>query len=548
MDQQDIKEIFQYHHGSKHHTHRYARSPGYMDWENQPNPFRFYTGETPLKLPLLKADPAAAYQDLYRRQNNQPQPFRLENLAGFLELSLGLSAWKAVSDSKWSLRMNPSSGNLHPTEAYLVLPGTDAVKSGLYHYNSFLHALEPRCFLSDGICEAVEQHFKTKCFLIALSSIFWRESWKYGERAFRYCNHDIGHALACMSFSGNLFGWQVTYLNELSDRQLETVLGFDRTIYADMENEQAELMCVVYDSRIEDMPRGLTDAIIALLSRGPYIGKPNRLSRAPVNWEVIYRTADRTRKPRSEKRTYHFGFREDFQGERSRFSAAEIIRKRRSAVAFNPEGSVTKEQFLAMLDKTIPRDRRAPFDMEISEPSLHLLIFVHAVNGLEPGLHLFLRSENVMKDLKNHLKPEFLWQPAAGGFPLYLLEEKNYRRDAKIISCDQEIAGSSVFSLGMIAHFKDVIEKEPFRYRHLFWEAGMIGQILYLEAEAAGLRGTGIGCYFDDEVHAIMGLKTDDYQSLYHFTVGESIEDRRIQTLAPYHHLENIQSLKDGEI
>jgi len=538
MDPQDIKEIFQYHHSSKHHYQRYARSPGYMDWENQPNPFRFYHGEAPLMLPLLKADPTAVHPDLYRRQNNLARPFCLENVAGFLELSLGLSAWKGVSGNKWSLRINPSSGNLHPTEAYLVLPEMAAVQSGLYHYNSFLHALEPRSFLPDGIWKEMAQHFKTECFLIALSSIFWRESWKYGERAFRYCQHDIGHALACLSFSGNLFGWRATCLNELSDRQLETVLGFDRTIYAEMENEQAELMCVVYDSRIEDMPRGLTDALLAELSGNPYVGKPNRLSRSTVNWEFIYRTAECARKPRTEKRTYSYGFREDFQEGISRFSAAEIIRKRRSAVAFNPEGSLTRAQFMAMLDKTIPRDRRAPFDVEISESNLNLLIFVHAVSGLGQGLYLFLRTETDRPDLMAQLKPEFLWQPAAAGFPLYLLEEKNYRRDAKIVSCDQDIAGSSAFSLGMIARFKDIIEKEPYRYRHLYWEAGMIGQVLYLEAEAAGLRGTGIGCYFDDEVHAVMGLKTDFYQSLYHFTVGEPIEDQRLQTLAPYHHFE----------
>ena len=45
----------------------------------------------------------------------------------------------------------------------------------------------------------------------------------------------------------------------------------------------------------------------------------------------------------------------------------------------------------------------------------------------------------------------------------------------------------------------------PF-YRCLFWEAGMIGHLLYLEAEAAGVRGTGIGCYFDDSVHDLLGI------------------------------------------
>ncbi|MEW6673800.1 MAG: SagB/ThcOx family dehydrogenase [Thermodesulfobacteriota bacterium] len=533
-----MKEIFQYHHDSKHHTDRYARSPGYLDWENQPNPFRFYSGTAPLRLPLLKEDPAASHPDLYLRQRNQPQPFELKNVAGFLELSLGLSAWKAVSGNKWSLRINPSSGNLHPTEAYLLLPEMDALKSGLYHYNPFLHALELRCFLPDEIWEKVGQHFKTKSFFVALSSIFWRESWKYGERAFRYCNHDIGHALACLSFSGNLFGWKVTCLNELSDRQLETVLGFDRTIYADMENEQAELMCVVYDRRVEDVPRGLTDETAALLATSAFAGTPNRLSRSAINWEGIYRAADATRKPRTETRRFRYGCREDFQTEISKLSAAAIIRKRRSAVAFDPAGSLSREQFLAMLDKTVARDGRAPFDMEISEPCLNLLIFVHAVRDLEMGLYLFLRAENDLQEFKNRLKSGFLWLPAADGFPLYLLEEKNYRRDAKIISCVQDIAGDSAFSMGMISRFRAVVEKESFRYRRLFWEAGMIGQVLYLEAEAAGFRGTGIGCYFDDEVHAVMGLETDHYQSLYHFTVGKPVEDRRLQTLGPYHHLE----------
>ena len=76
------------------------------------------------------------------------------------------------------------------------------------------------------------------------------------------------------------------------------------------------------------------------------------------------------------------------------------------------------------------------------------------------------------------------------------------------------------------------------RYRHLFWETGMIGQVLYLEAEAQGVRATGIGCFFDDPVHELMGLPDDAFQSLYHFTVGGPQDDARLATLAAYHHLE----------
>ena len=90
----------------------------------------------------------------------------------------------------------------------------------------------------------------------------------------------------------------------------------------------------------------------------------------------------------------------------------------------------------------------------------------------------------------------------------------------------------------MIARFREELETAPYRYRHLFWETGMIGQVLYLEAEAQGVRATGIGCFFDDPVHELMGLSDDAFQSLYHFTVGGPREDARVATLAAYHHLE----------
>ena len=71
-------------------------------------------------------------------------------------------------------------------------------------------------------------------------------------------------------------------------------------------------------------------------------------------------------------------------------------------------------------------------------------------------------------------------------------------------------------------------------YPRLYWETGMIGQILYLEAEAANLQGTGIGCFFDDEVHRLLGLEGHSWQSLYHFTVGKAVTDARLQTAPAY--------------
>ena len=85
----------------------------------------------------------------------------------------------------------------------------------------------------------------------------------------------------------------------------------------------------------------------------------------------------------------------------------------------------------------------------------------------------------------------------------------------------------------MLAKF-EVALHEPWRYRHLFWECGMLGQVLYLEAEAAGVRSTGVGCFFDDEMHALLGINDHSWQSLYHFTMGGAIDDARLSTLPPY--------------
>jgi hypothetical protein len=97
MTPNDVKKIVAkivgYHEETKHHYERYARSAGYMDWENQPNPFRFYEKSRIVELPLLKKDPRVAYSDLYQRGSNPVREFAIETIAGLLELSLGLSAW-----------------------------------------------------------------------------------------------------------------------------------------------------------------------------------------------------------------------------------------------------------------------------------------------------------------------------------------------------------------------------------------------------------------------------------------------------------------------
>jgi SagB-type dehydrogenase family enzyme len=531
--------VIGYHERTKHHYDRYARSPGYMDWANQPVPFRFYQDTPKVELPFLREEPPAAHLDLYRPAAPPARSIGLAAIAGLLELSVALSAWKSAGQSRWSLRINPSSGNLHPTETYLVLPPFDDHPAGVYHYNPLHHELERRAALPDGLWAQLDRHFQTDGFLIGLSSIFWRESWKYGERALRYCNHDVGHAIAAIRMAANIFGWQLHWLDAMADDAIETVLGIAQTAYEPHEAEHPDLLGWICPGASGRLPSDLPNEVVDAIGQIPFDGTPNPLSHKHIDWEIIGRTARLTQKPVTTPLSSSPANFKDFTGRGGTERAADLIRRRRSATAFSTAGTIPRSGFLQILEKTLPAAQRSPFDWGPLPRSTHLILFVHSVLGLAPGLYAYIRSLPDLEPLKRECRPEFQWSRVDPGAPLFLLAEGNYRQTATMVSCHQSIAGESVFSLGMLARFRENVQKAPYRYRWLFWEAGMIGQILYLEAEAHDLRGTGIGCYFDDAVHDLLGLKDDTYQSMYHFTVGLPVEDERLTTLPPYFQLKN---------
>jgi hypothetical protein len=201
-------------------------------------------------------------------------------------------------------------------------------------------------------------------------------------------------------------------------------------------------------------------------------------------------------------------------------------------------GMASRKVFMQILRQTMPGSGHFPFNAIPWDPKIDLIAFVHRVEGLAPGLYLLLRSSSENDALRLNMNDRFAWETAtssAEALPLYMLAEGDVRSIARQLSCGQAIASDSCFSLGMVAHFEAPLRQYgPWFYRRLFWECGVIGQVLYLEAEAAGIRGTGIGCFFDDAVHEMLGLETDQHQSLYHFTVGHPVEDARLTTLPAY--------------
>jgi SagB-type dehydrogenase family enzyme len=472
------------------------------------------------------------------------QPVDRPTISQFFYDSLALSAWKAIQESRWSLRVNPSSGNLHPTEGYLISGAIPGLFDGpcICHYAPFEHGLEIRRPLTKDIWSSLTSELPPGVFFVALASIHWRESWKYGERAYRYCQHDAGHAIAALNIAAGVLGWSCRLVESVTDNQLSALLGLDAQEGIEAEHPDCLLVIAPAASGPElVVPAAWPNPLlIEVAAAQPVLGEPNRLSADHHDWPIIDEVARAASKREGTSAPHRAEPAPHWSMASREISARRIIRQRRSAVALDGRTSIARDTFYTILLRTMPFAANPCFAAWPWPPSVHLALFVHRVEGLPRGLYLLARNAQRVDWIKEHAKNSFAWKkPDAcpGTFPLFLLHEADYGSTANHVSCHQEIAEDGAFAVAMLAEFEPRIrEFGPWFYRRLFWETGIIGQLLYLEAEAAGVRGTGIGCFFDDATHEVLGIRERSLQSLYHFTIGGPLEDRRLQTLPAYFH------------
>src|SRR6266853_4631459 len=162
--------MFAYHEFTKHTVEKLSASEHTLDWANLPNPYRHYAG-----VPVVDLPP---------------------DLSRLLFHSAAISATKvAPSGYRYSLRVNPSSGNLHPTEFHFL------TRDGLYHYRVSSHQAELRARGWDA-----PAWFPDAPLVFVLTSIAWREAWKYRDRAYRYCLLDTGHAWHALASAAQSLG------------------------------------------------------------------------------------------------------------------------------------------------------------------------------------------------------------------------------------------------------------------------------------------------------------------------------------------------------
>ena len=461
----------EYHEATKHTVGSLSRAPHLLDWSNMPNPFRHYEGAPVLDLP---ADPSApempALEVLRGASGFTPAGEGATFLSQLLFYSAAISASKRVPSTgyRYALRVNPSSGNLHPTEFHFRTRGVKGWPDGLYHYIPSAHMAEQRAL---GDIE-MKSGGSSAPLVLVLTSITWREAWKYGDRAYRYCLHDIGHA------------WQAIVLAARS-------VGCDSFAAGEFPDDEVAQRCRLSDDEAPMLLVELRGASIPTSESSAgetrwYGGQANQLSAEEVSNERIGRIRDATKlstvtqrgtvvaeplltgcgeiklpPPASSRRTF-----------------GEVARRRRSALDFlGGTQAMSLTQLSAILEVS-----SQPYFADFAEAAfVQLYLYAHRVDGLRPGVYRY-------------------WPESA---ELEQIKEGDQRVVAAGLSLGQKLAGNACVAFSMVADLERAARAHGDRgYRYVHFEAGAIGHRLYLALAARVMKSN----YYNNEtIHGLPG-------------------------------------------
>ena len=305
----------------------------------------------------------------------------------------------------------------------------------------------------------------------------------------------------------------------------------------DSEEEHADVLLAIFtDGSMHQLSLHSSDLSQLKLQRE--LASANVLSSQHVPWTWIDLVSEAAKKPPTRD-VYFASFSSPGTGGAQTdlaSSYSRLLRLRRSAQVMDGRSSMPLQSFFAILRAALPM--QLPFGLLPWKPSVHPVIFVHRVGGLEKGLYIWLRDATQKEELRAAMFEDFVWERPSRtpqDLELYLLAQGDSRLAAKETSCRQDIASDGCFAVAMLAQFEELLQKYgPWYYSRLFWECGLIGQAFYLAGEAAGFQGCGIGCFFDDIVHRMLGLSGWKYQDMYHFTLGRALPDARLIDLPAY--------------
>jgi SagB-type dehydrogenase family enzyme len=481
-----------------------ARMSGhFMDWANQPHVFKTYPGLPTLPLPEFREWPEDRLSALLLGDRAEGSDTEVDPalLSCILRLTHAITAQTKHGGANFYYRSIASAGALYPFELYVAATNVSGVGDGLYHHTLGLDALtllRSGSVLPELAGAVTFDRTSPPTVAFFLSSIFFRSSWKYRDRAYRYHLLDTGHMVEnlALALAAARLPFKVHY--DFADQRINRLLAFDEH----RETCLAVVMAWGKNPSREGAPTPLGEADPRLLEASrvadhetdyPLIqeihGASSRVDHAIQPPDALMDTLTSVQgatvpiqetDPRAEV-----------------MSHAAAVFQRRSSRNFVRE-NVTASAFATILRMLCSTSMAAAHPELVPERSVEIGLLIAGVQDVEPGFYLLDRSQ----------------QSIRRGAKGLLTEEMAH------VCLDQAWLGNCSMHFLFLSNLRGLDRTcGPRGYRYAMLTAGRLGQRLYLAATAMRLGCCGIGAYYDREAAALLTLD-DDSELLYLVAVG----------------------------
>lgn len=484
-----IDLAWRYHDQTKHSYSSIRTSPHYLDWSNQPAPFKIYPSIHPLALPVefaltgVRALDAVASTGVSASVVVKPT---FEQLASLLLYSAGVTKEKKYPGGSFYFRAAACAGALYPTEIYVVCGEIDGLAAGVYHFNPgdfSLRRLREGDHRGELIHATASEHAVVSApVVLVYSAISFRSTWKYRDRAYRYHFWDNGMILAnalAMAAAHNLpaevvLGFVESEVNRLIGIDGGGELGLSlltlgHSKEAPPASRSSDELPLLNPDVIPVSPAPVDYASIREMHDASSLAEANEVG----SWRTsaLAAPAPGPKLSNSEAKLTPLSPPDEFP----EVSIEAVIERRGSTRRFARK-PISFAHLSTMLDRST---RGIPTDCVCQDRQINdLYLIVNRVEGLEPGAYFYRRAERALE----------------------LLKPGDFSEQARYLTLEQPLGGDAGATIFFMADLAPVFARLGNRgYRAAQLEAGVIGGKIYLAAYALGRGATGL-TFFDDDV------------------------------------------------
>ena len=506
----DIERAWAYHNNTKHSLESVRTGAHFLDWRNQPLPFKIYPTLEPMRLPHeMQQSGVPALAAITTREVEAPGEAvpDLAALTQVLYFAAGITKRRRYPGGEILFRAAACTGALYQFELYVACGDLTGLEAGLYHFSPAdmeLRRLRPGDWRSVLARATAGEPAVTQTPAVVISAgTYWRNAWKYRARAYRHFGWDNGTMLANLLAEAAALGLPAKVVMGFADAEVNHLLGLEtrrevafslvalgRTSApappAPAEIPPLELETVPLSHQEVDYPamREMNEASslasaeeVSAWRSGSATGGTGQAGRpAPTGRLVPLRPLPDEEMPPD--------------------SIEEVILRRGSSRMFVRE-PISFAQFSTILDRAtrgVPGDFLHPPGTQWND----LYVIAHAVEGLEPGAYFFLRSERALECLK----------------------EGDFRHVAGYLGMEQELPADCSAAVFFLADLEPILARYGNRgYRAVQLEAGIIGGKLYLGAYAQRLGATGL-TFYDDDVTAFFSPHAQGKSAIFLVALG----------------------------